>query len=680
MLKRDPNECWINAYNQDLLRAWNANMDIQYVIDDFGCIMYMMSYISKPEHEMTEFLNSVIKDVKKSKVNERDEMKQIMQAFAKHRETDEDGLKMSHPISRLKEIHPDSEGVWMSGIPEKYLHRLVDFEGMCMAMFASEYRVVYGQQTEGQSVISLQNDMGFIQKRTAGKPAIIRFARFSEEKTPEKFYRRLFKLYWPHRSDDQLRDERYPTYEQFYKCGSKWGMNVQNVVDGNKKRYEGQGKKIDEALEHYQQYGPALNAWNTFAPEVEVDRLECLAEREPLEPGNEDDEDVPDYQVNNDRRGVLPRIDAPVLSPDFVRKMYQSLNETQASIFYSVRDWCLKRVWGHNLEPFYYFLSGGAGCGKSHVIKCIYQEATRILRELPRFRDQADMSQPAVLLNAFTGTAAFNISGKMLHSMLKLPRSLKPPYQGLGNALDEVRASLSYAEILIIDEISMVSKELFAYIHWRFQQIKGNRKPFGGISVLAVGDFYQLPPLGKAKPLCVYEENEFDLWRDYFEMVNLTEIMRQKDDRAFAELRNRLRVKQKQDLLSNEDRELLTQAVAGIQDCPADRLHIYATNKEVDLHNAQTVATLHKDFVNIDAHNYRKDPRSGCMMIMPEKIQGSKRDLPDNIMAAQGVRIMLIRNLDVEDGIVNGTFGTISHIVKSYSRTEIPQKAPGSLR
>ncbi|KAE8280185.1 hypothetical protein D5F01_LYC22327 [Larimichthys crocea] len=179
------------------------------------------------------------------------------------------------------------------------------------------------------------------------------------------------------------------------------------------------------------------------------------------------------------------------------------------------------------------------------------------------------------------------------------------------------------------------------------QQIKGNRKPFGGISVLAVGDFYQLPPLGKAKPLCVYEENEFDLWRDYFEMVSLTEIMRQKDDRAFAELLNRLRVKQKQDLLSNEDRELLTQAVAGIQDCPADRLHIYTTNKEVDLHNAQTVATLHKDFVNIDAHNYRKDPRSGCMMIMPEKIQGSKRDLPDNIMAAQGTLRMVRRTVPV---------------------------------
>ncbi|KAJ8406878.1 hypothetical protein AAFF_G00291540 [Aldrovandia affinis] len=145
------------------------------------------------------------------------------------------------------------------------------------------------------------------------------------------------------------------------------------------------------------------------------------------------------------------------------------------------------------------------------------------------------MSQPAVLLTAFTGTADFNISGKTLHSILKLPRNLRPPYQGLGNALDEVRAALSNAEILIIDEISMVSKELFAYVHWRFQQIKGNRKPFGGRSVLAVGDFYQLPPIGKAKQLCVCEGDVLDLCKD-FQTVNLMEIMQQKDDRAFAQL------------------------------------------------------------------------------------------------------------------------------------------------
>ncbi|KAJ8379112.1 hypothetical protein AAFF_G00231170 [Aldrovandia affinis] len=344
--------------------------------------------------------------------------------------------------------------------------------------------------------------------------------------------------------------------------------------------------------------------------------------------------------------------------------MYRSLNESNASVFYTVREWCLKRVWGHNPEPLFYFISGGAGCGKSHVIKCVYQEATKILRQLPRFRDEADMSQPAVLLTAFTGTAAFNISGKTLHSVLKLPRNLRPPYQGLGNALDEVRAVLSNAEILIIDEISMVSKELFAYVHWRFQQIKGNRKPFGGMSVLAVGDFYQLPPVGKAKQLCVCEGDVLDLWKD-FQMVNLTEIMRQKDDRAFAQLLNRIRTKKKTDSLSVDDAALLTQAVAEIKDCPPDVLHIFATNKEVDAHNAATVTALRLQVVNIPAEDYRKDPRTGGMVILTD-LKGNSRDLPDNIQAAQGARVMVTRNLDTEDGIVNGTFGTIANIVPRW--------------
>ncbi|KAG7454936.1 hypothetical protein JOB18_027468, partial [Solea senegalensis] len=121
-------------------------MDIQYVIDDYSCMAYMMSYLSKPEHEMTEHLKSVVSDVKKRNVNERDEMKLIMQAYSKHREvssqeavartcclplkkctrnivfvqTDDNALKMSHPMSRLKNMSPEAEEVWMSGVPEKY--------------------------------------------------------------------------------------------------------------------------------------------------------------------------------------------------------------------------------------------------------------------------------------------------------------------------------------------------------------------------------------------------------------------------------------------------------------------------------------------------------------------------------------------------------------------------------
>ena len=178
-------------------------------------------------------------------------------------------------------------------------------------------------------------------------------------------------------------------------------------------------------------------------------------------------------------------------------------------------------------------------------------------------------------------------------------------YQGLGKALNEVRATLANAE-----------------------QIRGNRKPFGGISVLAVGDFYQLPPLVKAKPLCVYEETEFDLWKDNFKMVTLTEIMRQKDDRAFAELLNRLRVKQKEDPLLDEDRLLLTQAVADSHHCPALTLHIYATNKEVDRHNADIVTASYSDAIGIAACDFWKDSRTGCMMFVLGEIKGTSKICP----------------------------------------------------
>ncbi len=699
LLKRDPKESWVNGYNPDLLRAWNANMDIQFVIDAFSCVMYMLSYISKPEHEMGDLLKNVIESVRETNVSEEDEMKQIMQVYSKHRQvsaqesvartcslplkkcsrsvvflpTDDDALKMSLPLSVLQNKNPDSEDVWMSGMIDKYRARPLtrDFEKMCLADFASECRIVYGQQTEGKNVHRLLNGMGFFQKRTSGKAAVIRFARYSEKKQPEKFYGRLLKLYMPHRTSEQLKPPGFPTYETFYK-GAKVElpthpdllMPVCAVVQAHKEKFEKHSDELDKAFDQLEQQGPSENAWNSFAPEVELDRLECIAERQDIISDDEDvQDDVPEFQVLEHGDGVVPQIEAPQMSVEFVRSLFRSLNETQAAIFYTVCQWCQKRVWGHNPEQFFYFVSGGAGCGKSHVIKCIYTEATKILRQLPRLREEGDLSVPTVLLSAFTGTAAFNISGKTLHSILKLPRNLKPPYQGLGNALDELRATLRDVEILIIDEVSMISKDLFAYINWRFQQIKGSKKPFGGISVLAVGDFYQLPPLGKAKPLCVYEDDVLDFWKAHFQMITLSEIMRQKEDLAFAQLLNRLRVKQKTDDLVEQDRDLLLQAVKDPKDCPCDALHVFATNKEVHRHNTETIHALHADIITIDAEDYRKDPRTGGMKRQNKPVTGKKDDLPDTIEIALGVRIMVTRNLDVEDGLCNGCFGKISHIV-----------------
>ena len=177
-------------------------------------------------------------------------MKEVLQAYSKHREvsaqesvartcslkmkscsrevvflpTGDNALKMSLPLSALQNKPADSLNVWMTSFVDKYRARpeTPEFESMCLADFASHYRVVYGKQKkdgkqeEDGKRVRLLNDMGMIQKRMRGKPAIIRYARFSEKKDPENYYSRLLKLYLPHHSESSLKTVRPRTHERIY--------------------------------------------------------------------------------------------------------------------------------------------------------------------------------------------------------------------------------------------------------------------------------------------------------------------------------------------------------------------------------------------------------------------------------------------------------------------------------
>ncbi|TDG95925.1 hypothetical protein EPR50_G00243830 [Perca flavescens] len=440
--------------------------------------------------------------------------------------------------------------------------------------------------------------------------------------------------------------------------------SVQHIVKRNQDKYEKNSDEIENAVEEFEQNRGVIDEWCNLAPESEVVRLECIEELEARETDCENEQDnVPEYSNQANAVTEVRAIrEPPAFDPILLRQMYQNLNKKQACVFYAVREWCIKRICGLNPDQFFFYINGGAGTGKSHLIKCIYSEASKILCKLPRRAEEADISNPTVLLTAFTGTAAFNISGTTLHSLLKLPRSLKPPFQGLGNNLDEVRSELLNAEIIIIDEVSMVSKPLFAYVDARLKQIKGSQRPFGGMSVIAVGDFFQLPPVRQSKPLCVYDPCEIDLWRGHFQMITLTEIMRQKDDVAFAEMLNRIRVKEKSEELSEPDRALLSQAVTEPELCPTDVLHIFATNKQVDSHNSAMLALLHSHITEIDADDYKKDPQTGRMARQDKPFKGNRNELPDTL---NGVRVMLTRNIDVSQGLVNGSFSTLVRVISS---------------
>ena len=86
ILQREPNACWVNQYNPHLMTAWNANMDIQYVVDAYSCIAYILSYISKKESEETQLLKTAQKEAREGNTDAIAELRKIGRVYLSHRE------------------------------------------------------------------------------------------------------------------------------------------------------------------------------------------------------------------------------------------------------------------------------------------------------------------------------------------------------------------------------------------------------------------------------------------------------------------------------------------------------------------------------------------------------------------------------------------------------------------
>ena len=145
-------------------------------------------------------------------------------------------------------------------------------------------------------------------------------------------------------------------------------------------------------------------------------------------------------------------------------------------------------------EPIYSFLSGGGGVGKSHLTKALYQAAVKY------FNSQAGVhfGEINVLLLAPTGKAAFNIKGNTIHTALAIPASQSlRNYKPLDSSrLNTLRCQLGSVKLIFLDEISMVGNAMFnTQINNRLKDLKGCALPFSGVSIIAIGDLFQLPPV-----------------------------------------------------------------------------------------------------------------------------------------------------------------------------------------
>ena len=212
------------------------------------------------------------------------------------------------------------------------------------------------------------------------------------------------------------------------------------------------------------------------------------------------------------------------------QEMMRSLNDNQRKYTLNVMN-SIK----NNDKQFFHFINGGAGVGKSTLIKAIYQSILRFYDSLPGSNPQAIRTA----ICAPTGKAAALLDGMTLHSFLSLPvNQCKHKLVKLDSDLsNRIGVKLKELQLLIIDEISMVGFTMFQQIDARLQQIMKSKKPFGGISVIVLGDFNQLRPVGD-KYIFQFNNSynalvDNPLW-SLFELFELTEIMRQKDDKGFC--------------------------------------------------------------------------------------------------------------------------------------------------
>lgn len=103
-----------------------------------------------------------------------------------------------------------------------------------------------------------------------------------------------------------------------------------DIVNTNRQNYEKFSDVVDEAQESYDQIGPVEDAWANIAPETEIDRIQSIAEREPVEPTEGEPDDIPDITVDT-RATSVPMIDTISLSHLHLECFIQSLNEAQSA-------------------------------------------------------------------------------------------------------------------------------------------------------------------------------------------------------------------------------------------------------------------------------------------------------------------------------------------------------------
>jgi len=295
------------------------------------------------------------------------------------------------------------------------------------------------------------------------------------------------------------------------------------------------------------------------------------------------------------------------------------------------------------------FLSGSAGCGKSYLLRIIHQRAKELSMRC--------------MLTATTGIAAVTVGGSTFHSWSGIKKG-----DGTAEALYALVSSnrlamlrWRFTKLLLVDEISMFGAELMDKINYVAQKIRGNREPWGGIQVVFSGDMLQLPPVNSRFAFHAKAWPAFE-----FIPIFLTKPYRYVDLSFFHMLlRIRSGIPMEQDLHRLEQRFC---AYKNLQKQEIEPTRLYALKRDVESYNHEHLLQLPGKSAPFSVHDraflLRNDTRVPVDSYDLTQFQALlNQAVPEYIELKVGAQVMLLANLDTENGLCNGSRGVIFDII-----------------
>lgn len=280
------------------------------------------------------------------------------------------------------------------------------------------------------------------------------------------------------------------------------------------------------------------------------------------------------------------------------------------------------------------FMTGSAGTGKTYLLRQYIQY----------LKERA--IHPTVV--APTGIAASHLKGQTIHSFFALGIRDTVVDNGYVAFLLEksyLKSRFSKLKVLIIDEVSMVSPEIFSSMDKVLRAFKNNPEPFGGVQVVISGDFFQLPPVSRE-----FKEKRFawqsPVWKSLeLKSCYLQEKFRQDDDRLISVL---------DDIRSGEvsqnSKTILEQCFHAELDAKIQATKLFTHNVDVDR-------------INIEELNALK----GKPQTFKYKSKGSAKNIEkifktslvlEEIILKKDAMVIFVKN-NPEKNYINGTTGVV---------------------